>query len=151
MLVILWAEITSEWSACALSHISFSFVCLMHVHTHPHTHTNDLTWCCSRSVTSMAYSWVGWLLHTLPWLSTSPRRTSKQNRMVSTAQRIWREGKGEGEGGGRGAGGEEREGGRGRRGESMEEEGGCTYIATKVKHISSINHITTCSHAMQCH
>ena len=38
----------------------------------------------------MAYSCVEWHLHTLPLLSLSPRRTSRQNRIVSTFQRIWR-------------------------------------------------------------
>jgi len=54
------------------------------------TDTNHLTCCsgCSGSVASMVYSWVGWLLHTLPWLSTSPCRTSSENRIVSTSQRI---------------------------------------------------------------
>ena len=41
-------------------------------------------------MTSIAYSCVGWHLHTLPLLSLSPRRTSRQNRIVSTFQRIWR-------------------------------------------------------------
>ena len=95
---------------CTLSHLFFTCASCTCTHTHTPipTHTNDLTWCCFGSVTSMAYSWVGWFLHTLPWLSTSPRRTSRQNRIVSTSHRIWREGKGEGkrEGGGQGAGGE---------------------------------------------
>ena len=47
--------------------------------------------CCSGSVTSMAYNCVGWHLHTLPWLSPSPRRISRQNRIVSTFQRVWSE------------------------------------------------------------
>ena len=34
---------------------------------------------------------MGWHLHTLPWLSLSPRKTSRQNKIVSTFQRIWRE------------------------------------------------------------
>ena len=47
--------------------------------------------CCSGCVTSMAYNCVGWHLHTLPWLSPSPRRISRQNRIVSTFQRVWSE------------------------------------------------------------
>ena len=49
--------------------------------TDTHTHTIHHTCCsgCSGSVTSMAYSWVGWFLHTLPWLSMSPRRISREN------------------------------------------------------------------------
>ena len=39
----------------------------------------------------MAYNCVGWHLHTLPWLSLSPRRISRQNRIVSTFQRVWSE------------------------------------------------------------
>lgn len=47
--------------------------------------------CCSGCVTSMAYNCVGWHFHTLPWLSLSPRRTRRLNRIVSTFHRIWKE------------------------------------------------------------
>ena len=127
-------SLTSPFHLCA------SCTCT-HTHTPTHTHTNDLTWCCSGSVTSMAYSWLGWFLHTLPWLSTSPRRTSRQNRIVSTFQRIWRERKGEGEG-------EERE-----ETESKREEGsGMEGIHCSLSEASSVTlHIKLCIKHLHTH
>ena len=70
----------------------------------------------------MAYSCVGWHLHTLPLLSLSPCRTRRQNRIVSTFQRIWRREEEEMSGG---RGGRRRKGrrGRGEREKEREKEG----------------------------
>ena len=104
----------------------------------------------------MAYSWVGWFLHTLPWLSTSPRRTSRENRIVSTSHKIWGE-EGKGRGRGRGREGEiewewEGDGGEGEGGEGKGEGGGgYTLLHSQSTYhppvTISIKLCVTCTHA----